>query len=156
MKGRFSARHVRNKSAARKAMRTRLASLPFSSSLSRSSASPVVARQLRPMSSKRTSSLLITPSTLASALSTDDHQFRVLDATWFMPNVKRDPVKEFNEGRRIRGATGHWSVDDVADKSHKLKLPHMMPSSETFAQACGKAKRDSQAPLPAAVDGRYT
>lgn len=63
-----------------------------------------------------------------------------------MPNVQRDPLKEFEKGKRIKGATGFWSVDEVADKKNALGLKHMMPDSKTFARACGKSaiKEDGQ------------
>lgn len=53
-----------------------------------------------------------------------------------MPNVDRDPAVEFRNGPRIRGAAAFWAVDDVADKSHKLGLKHMMPTAERFAEEC--------------------
>ena len=87
-------------------------------------------------SSSRQSSMLITPSHLASKLSSSN--LRILDATWFMPGTPREPQKEFLDGPRIQGAAGFWSVDDIADKAHPLALKHMMPDPVTFAKACCK------------------
>lgn len=66
---------------------------------------------------------------------------RILDATWFMPNVKRNAEEEFQRGPRIPGAL-FWDVDKIAtDKDDLTKNPlglsHMMPSAETFARAAG-------------------
>lgn len=60
-----------------------------------------------------------------------------------MPNLvpPRDPYKEFLAGPRIKGATAFWGVDDVADKTHPLGLPHMLPTAERFAEACCKRNR---------------
>jgi thiosulfate/3-mercaptopyruvate sulfurtransferase len=85
-------------------------------------------------------SLLITPAALAAEMSKSPERLKILDATWFMPNQvpPRDPYNEFLQSPRIKGVTGFWNVDDVADKTHPLGLKHMMPSPERFAQACCK------------------
>ncbi|KAF5337093.1 hypothetical protein D9611_003249 [Ephemerocybe angulata] len=58
-----------------------------------------------------------------------------LDATWFMPNSPRKAREEF-QSKRIPGAQ-FLDLDEVAS-SHELGLKHMMPSPETFANACGE------------------
>ena len=58
---------------------------------------------------------------------------RVVDASWYMPNDKRDPHAEF-EAAHIPGAV-HFDIDAIADRS--TDLPHMMPSAEAFAKAVG-------------------
>ncbi|KAJ3552434.1 hypothetical protein NM688_g4151 [Phlebia brevispora] len=60
----------------------------------------------------------------------------VLDATWHMPNVPRNPHKEFI-AKHIPGAR-FLGLDEVASP-HDLGLKHMMPSGEVFAKYCGKA-----------------
>ncbi|UZJ51910.1 hypothetical protein CBS101457_001230 [Exobasidium rhododendri] len=93
--------------------------------------------------------LLITPQRLASLLSQaasrgQENGIRVLDATWFMPNVKRDALQEFTRGPRLPRST-FWDVESVASlkdevdiNGHSLNplgLGHMMPSPEKFAKA---------------------
>ncbi len=58
---------------------------------------------------------------------------RVVDASWYMPNDKRDPHAEF-EAAHIPGAV-HFDIDAIADRS--TDLPHMMPSADAFAKAVG-------------------
>lgn len=72
---------------------------------------------------------------------------RILDATWFMPNVKRNARKEFEVGPRIPNAI-FWDVDKVATQKgekdangielNPLGLSHMMPTAETFARSAGE------------------
>jgi thiosulfate/3-mercaptopyruvate sulfurtransferase len=58
---------------------------------------------------------------------------RVVDASWYMPNEKRDPKAEFEAGH-IPGAV-HFDIDAIADRS--TDLPHMMPAPDVFAKAVG-------------------
>ena len=58
----------------------------------------------------------------------------LLDATWFMPNAPRNAKEEFLS-KRIPGSQ-FLDLDEVASP-HELGLKHMMPDSNTFAQACG-------------------
>lgn len=58
---------------------------------------------------------------------------RVVDASWYMPNEKRDPRAEF-EAAHIPGAV-HFDIDAIADRS--TDLPHMLPTADAFAQAVG-------------------
>uniref|UniRef100_A0A061QQ90 Thiosulfate/3-mercaptopyruvate sulfurtransferase n=1 Tax=Tetraselmis sp. GSL018 TaxID=582737 RepID=A0A061QQ90_9CHLO len=69
----------------------------------------------------------------ASWLKDNLKSVRVLDGTWFMPNVDRDPVKEF-QASRIPGSALFLS-DVIADTSSGL--PHMLPAPEVFASAVG-------------------
>lgn len=91
------------------------------------------------------SSLLISPSALAQRMKESGHpggssKIRLLDATWYMPGTPKDPRKEFSEtGPRIPGSAEFWDVEEVADKTHPLKLGHMMPDAKTFADACCKS-----------------
>jgi thiosulfate/3-mercaptopyruvate sulfurtransferase len=102
-------------------------------------------QNIRVLSSFRTlstgmgrTSLLITPAALAEDLKKSPGNVKILDATWFMPNLvpPRNAYKEFLAGPRIKGVTGFWNGDEVADKSHPLGLSHMMPTPEQFAEAC--------------------
>jgi thiosulfate/3-mercaptopyruvate sulfurtransferase len=55
----------------------------------------------------------------------------IVDATWFMPQAKRDPRAEF-EAAHLPGAV-FFDIDAVADTTSDL--PHMLPSPQAFAEA---------------------
>ena len=79
--------------------------------------------------------LLVSPQELGKLFeSTDD--VVTLDATWFMPNVPRNPLAEFRSKRLPRAR--YLDLDEVAS-SHPLGLKHMMPDGKTFGAACGKS-----------------
>ena len=52
----------------------------------------------------------------------------ILDGSWYLPNQKRDPYKEF-EKSHIPGSQ-FFDIDLISDKSNSL--PHMIPASKTF------------------------
>jgi thiosulfate/3-mercaptopyruvate sulfurtransferase len=58
---------------------------------------------------------------------------RVVDATWYLPWLKRDARAEFVE-RHVPGAV-YFDIDAVSD--HGSPLPHMLPDPEAFARAVG-------------------
>jgi thiosulfate/3-mercaptopyruvate sulfurtransferase len=58
---------------------------------------------------------------------------KVVDASWYMPDQKRAPGREF-ETSHIPGAV-FFDIDGIAD--HASGLPHMMPSAEEFGRAVG-------------------
>lgn len=58
---------------------------------------------------------------------------RLVDASWYMPNEKRDAKAEF-EAAHIPGAV-FFDIDAIADRA--TDLPHMMPSAQEFARAAG-------------------
>ena len=60
-------------------------------------------------------------------------EIRIVDASWHMPALQRDPRAEFAE-TRIPGAV-FFDIDDIADKGNPL--PHMLPDAETFAEKAG-------------------
>lgn len=70
---------------------------------------------------------LISTGQLAARL--DDPQVRIVDASWHMPQLGRDPRAEF-AAEHIPGAV-FFDIDDIADKGNPL--PHMLPDAETFA-----------------------
>ena len=61
-------------------------------------------------------------------------EVRVVDASWYMPDEKRQPGKEFEAGH-IPGAV-FFDIDGIAD--HATDLPHMMPTPGQFSGAVGK------------------
>ena len=72
------------------------------------------------------------PRTLVSTDWLSDHltspDLRILDASWYLPNVGRDPKAEFAE-RHIPGAR-FFDIDEISD--HRSELPHMVPPVEKF------------------------
>ena len=70
---------------------------------------------------------LVSAQWLAAHLS----DVRVVDASWYMPDEKREPGREFLV-EHIPGAV-FFDIDGIAD--HATDLPHMMPSPDAFAAA---------------------
>jgi thiosulfate/3-mercaptopyruvate sulfurtransferase len=70
--------------------------------------------------------VLVSTEWLASHLN--DPDLRILDASWHLPQVGRDPVAEYNTAH-IPNAR-FFDIDDVAD--HASDLPHMVPPVEKF------------------------
>ena len=61
------------------------------------------------------------------------NEVRVVDASWYMPDEKREPAREFEQAH-IPGAV-FFDIDGIADKSSGL--PHMLPSPGEFSKAVG-------------------
>jgi thiosulfate/3-mercaptopyruvate sulfurtransferase len=74
---------------------------------------------------------IVTTEWLAAHLR--DPDLRVLDGTWHMPQLQRDPRAEFAQGH-IPGAA-FFDIDAIAD--HGTSLPHMLPTALEFAAAVG-------------------
>jgi thiosulfate/3-mercaptopyruvate sulfurtransferase len=70
--------------------------------------------------------LLVSTQWLADHLSAPD--VRVVDASWHMPDARRDPRAEF-ETQRIPGAQ-FFDIDEISDS--QSPLPHMLPPVEKF------------------------
>ncbi|WP_417207626.1 3-mercaptopyruvate sulfurtransferase [Antarctobacter sp.] len=72
------------------------------------------------------------PKTLVStewlAQHLNDPDLRVLDASWYLPDMGRDPRAEYAAGH-IPGAR-FFDIDDVSDA--RSDLPHMAPPPEKF------------------------
>lgn len=77
------------------------------------------------MTTERAGSLVST-SWLAKRL--DSSQIRVLDASWYLPNMHRNPIAEY-EKKHIPNAR-FFDIDDISD--HRSDLPHMVPPVEKF------------------------
>ena len=56
---------------------------------------------------------------------------RVADASWYLPDAKRNALDEFDQ-RHIPGAV-FFDIDAISD--HSTDLPHMLPSPPEFASA---------------------
>ena len=69
---------------------------------------------------------LVSTSWLAKRL--DSSQIRVLDASWYLPNMYRNPIAEY-EKKHIPDAR-FFDIDDISD--HRSDLPHMVPPVEKF------------------------
>lgn len=68
---------------------------------------------------------------LADALGAPD--LRVVDGSWYLPAMNRDPQAEFLAGH-IPGAVW-FDIDAIAD--HSTDLPHTLPSDADFAAKAG-------------------
>jgi thiosulfate/3-mercaptopyruvate sulfurtransferase len=72
------------------------------------------------------------PKTLVStewlANHIKDPDLRILDASWYMPQMVRDPRAEYNAAH-IPGAR-FFDIDDISD--NRSDLPHMAPPVEKF------------------------
>ncbi|MDA7946579.1 MAG: 3-mercaptopyruvate sulfurtransferase [Hyphomicrobiaceae bacterium] len=58
----------------------------------------------------------------------------VIDASWYLPGVPRNPHEEYLEAR-VPGAV-FFDIDEICDKSSPL--PHMLPSPEQFSSRMRK------------------
>lgn len=76
----------------------------------------------------------MTPSQLSKAIEKPDHKFKLIDASWHMPNANRSPLTEFEKGPRLPGAV-FFDHDKVADLAYPGNLPHMRPDPDTFRVA---------------------
>ena len=74
---------------------------------------------------------LVSTAWLAGCLGAPE--IRVVDGSWHMPQLARDPRAEF-EAAHVPGAV-FFDIDDVADRNDPL--PHMMPDAATFAEKAG-------------------
>src|SRR5918993_5756434 len=74
---------------------------------------------------------LVSTAWLAERLGAPD--IVVVDGSWYLPTMNRDPEAEFLAGH-IPGAV-RFDIDTVKDTSSPL--PHMLPSPEDFAAAVG-------------------
>jgi len=72
------------------------------------------------------------PRTLVStnwlAAHLNDPDLRLLDASWYLPNMNRDGAAEFAD-RHIPGAR-FFDIDEISD--HRSEMPHMVPPVEKF------------------------
>lgn len=75
---------------------------------------------------------LVSTAWLAERLGAPD--IRVVDGSWYLPAMKRDPKAEF-QAEHIPGAV-YFDIDEIADTDSPL--PHMLPSPEKFASRAKK------------------
>lgn len=59
---------------------------------------------------------------------------RIVDASWYMPDDKRNTAREFEEAGHIPGAV-FFDIDAIAD--HTTGLPHMLARPDYFAREAG-------------------
>lgn len=74
----------------------------------------------------------VTTEWLAAHLS--DPNLAVIDASWYLPAMKRDPRADYLAGH-IPGSV-FFDIDGIADKS--TTLPHMLPTPDDFARMVGE------------------
>jgi thiosulfate/3-mercaptopyruvate sulfurtransferase len=75
----------------------------------------------------------LTVSTEWLAAHLRDPDVRVIDATNYLPHLKRDAHEEYRQAH-IPGAV-FFAIDEIADTSSPL--PHMLPTPDGFAKAVG-------------------
>lgn len=75
---------------------------------------------------------LVSTEWLAAHLAAPD--IRVVDGSWYLPAMKRDPKAEF-QAEHIPGAV-YFDIDEISDTASPL--PHMLPSPEKFASRAKK------------------
>jgi thiosulfate/3-mercaptopyruvate sulfurtransferase len=73
---------------------------------------------------------LVSTEWLAGEIGATD--LRIVDATWFLPELGRAARAEF-EAAHLPGAV-FFDIDDISDTSSAL--PHMLPTPEKFASRC--------------------
>jgi thiosulfate/3-mercaptopyruvate sulfurtransferase len=76
----------------------------------------------------------LTVSTEWLAAHLHDPDLRVIDATNYLPHLKRDAHSEHRQAH-IPGAV-FFAIDEIADRSSPL--PHMLPTPDAFAKAVGE------------------
>ena len=74
---------------------------------------------------------LVSTEWLAAHLGEPD--LKVVDATFYLPHLKRDAAAEFEQAH-VPGAV-FFDVETIAD--HANPLPHMLPDAKAFADAMG-------------------
>ncbi len=74
---------------------------------------------------------LVSTAWLAAHL--DDADLRVVDGSWHMPQLERDPQAEF-AAAHVPGAV-FFDIDAIADTANPL--PHMLPDAGRFAEKVG-------------------
>lgn len=75
---------------------------------------------------------LVSTEWLAEHLDSPD--VIVVDGSWYLPHMERDPISEYNEVH-IPGAL-YFDIDKIADLTRDL--PHMLPTSVAFSSAMRK------------------
>lgn len=84
------------------------------------------------MSDYKRPEALVSTDWLAGHLSAPD--LRIVDASWYLPAMKRDPKAEYAEAH-IPGAV-FFDIDDISDDGSPY--PHMLPSPEKFSSRVRK------------------
>ncbi|XP_057700459.1 3-mercaptopyruvate sulfurtransferase-like [Corythoichthys intestinalis] len=84
-------------------------------------------------------SALVTSRWLAEAARLHPPKIRILDASWYLPKVRRNAKNDFR-ARHIPGAT-FFDLNECCDRSSPLE--HMLPSSRTFADYAGRLGVDA-------------
>lgn len=74
---------------------------------------------------------IVSTEWLAAAISRPD--LVVVDASWYLPTMNRDPREEYRAGH-LPGAV-FWDLDRLSDQG--TSLPHMLPAPETAAAQIG-------------------
>ncbi len=90
------------------------------------------------MSGEQGQDVLVTTEWLAAHLH--DANQRIVDCSWYLPELKRDARAEY-AARHIAGAV-YFDIEDISD--HASPYAHMLPGAETFAAKVGALGIDNQ------------
>ena len=77
-------------------------------------------------------------------LVTSGADIQIVNATWYLPNVKKDARAEHNASR-ITLDTQFFDIDGISDTSSPL--PHTLPSVEFFIENMKKLNIQSNLPI---------
>jgi thiosulfate/3-mercaptopyruvate sulfurtransferase len=83
------------------------------------------------MSAASHSRWLVSTEWLAARLGIPE--LSIVDGSWYLPDMQRDPASEYLAGH-IPGAV-RFDIDEIAD--HSNPLPHMLPAENAFARDVG-------------------
>ena len=84
------------------------------------------------MMMKEDARTLVSTKWLAKRL--DNAEVRILDASWYLPGLDRNPGAEYAK-RHIPNAR-FFDIDDISD--NRSDLPHMVPPVEKFVPVITK------------------
>ncbi len=82
--------------------------------------------------------VLVSTDWLAANLRAPDQ--RIVDCSWYLPEVNRDARAEYR-AKHLPGAV-FFDIDDISD--HDSPFAHMLPSAEVFADKVGRLEIDNQ------------
>jgi len=82
--------------------------------------------------------VLVSTDWLAANLNASNQ--RIVDCSWYLPELKRDARVEYR-GRHVPNA-GYFDIEDISD--HDSPYAHMLPSAELFAERVGRLGIDNE------------
>ena len=83
------------------------------------------------------SQYLIETEEVAELIKQSPFNLRLINATWYLPNVQKNAAKEHEEARLTK-TTQFFDIDEIAEPGSKL--PHTLPSAEVFTEHMKKLR----------------